>query len=230
MYQSLNVTVTSNSITNNIIVDTATGEKVTQPINTNGNIGLYFYTGIGVKIKKIDTRLNIQPNLNYTKFANVLNNRTSYSKTLTSGVSINASKSKDKKYDVSLSNNFTYSDNKTTENSNNNHYYTNTISAEATIYLHKVWSMNSDYQYFFREKTVQFSSSLNNSLWNAKLQRTFKKNEFTAYLKVRDILNQNIGIDRNFYGNTFTEVRNDRLKRYFLLGFTWDFKNKAKTK
>ena len=64
-------------------------------------------------------------------------------------------------------------------------------------------------------------------MWNAKLQRTFKKNEFTAYLQVRDILNQNIGIERNFDGVIYREERNDRLKRYWMLGFRWDFKNKA---
>jgi hypothetical protein len=94
-----------------------------------------------------------------------------------------------------------------------------------------VWSIISDYQFYSRQKTVQFNNNLDNHLWNARLQRTFKNNEFTAYFLVRDILNENIGIERNFFSNTFTEVRNDRLQRYFLLGFTWDFKNKgAKTK
>ena len=106
-------------------------------------------------------------------------------------------------------------------------FSTNTLSADATVYYKKVWSINTDYNYYYREKTSALQKSLNNNLWNAKLQRTFKDNEFTAYFIVRDILNQNIGITRNFSGNTFTEERNDRLKRYFMLGFTWDFKNKA---
>jgi hypothetical protein len=59
------------------------------------------------------------------------------------------------------------------------------------------------------------------------VQRTFRDNEFTVYFTVKDILNQNTGIERSFYSNTLTEVRNERLKRYWLLGFTWDFKNKA---
>jgi hypothetical protein len=46
---------------------------------------------------------------------------------------------------------------------------------------------------------------------------------------VREILNKNIGIDRNFYSNTYTETINDRLKRYFMIGFEWDIKNKAAT-
>ena len=110
---------------------------------------------------------------------------------------------------------------------NVSYFSTNTFSAEATIYYKKVWSVNSDYDFYYRQKTSEFSQDLNNHLWNAKLQRTFKKNEFTAYLQVRDLLNQNIGVDRSFNGVTYREERNDRLKRYWMLGFTWDFKNKA---
>ena len=80
------------------------------------------------------------------------------------------------------------------------------------------------------KKLCNSIDNLNNHIWNARLQRTFKNNEFTAYFTVSDILNQNIGIDRNFYGNTYSEVTNDRLKRYFMIGFTWDFKNKAVAK
>ncbi|MBK7435120.1 MAG: hypothetical protein IPI66_15430 [Chitinophagaceae bacterium] len=55
------------------------------------------------------------------------------------------------------------------------------------------------------------------------MEKTFKKDEFTAYLSVRDILNQNVGISRNFDSNTYNEVRNDRLKRYWMVGFTLEF-------
>ena len=150
-----------------------------------------------------------------------------YSKMFIPSFDINVSKSKDKKYDFSLNNRLSYNYNKNSNSTANNNYYTNRLGFYSTVYYKKVWSVGSDYEFTARQKTAQVSSNTNTSLWNAKLQRTFKNNEFTAYFKVRDILNRNIGIDRSFYGNTFTEVRNDRLKRYFLLGFAWDFKNKA---
>jgi hypothetical protein len=81
-----------------------------------------------------------------------------------------------------------------------------------------------------RQNLNNQNGNLNNQLLNIQIQKTFKNNEFTFYAKVRDLLNQNIGIDRNYYGNTFTEERNQRLRRYFLLGFTWDFKNKGTQK
>lgn len=226
-YQSLNLRFTSNSITNNRIINPDSAKTITQPINTNGNMSLNMWTGVGFKIKKIDTRFNLNPNISYNKYADVINSKTSYSKTLSTGISVWISKSKEKKYDFSLGDDFQYNRNKTSQNTTKITYNTNTVYVEATVYMKKVWSINTEYQYYTRQKTFAGDNNLNNQLWNARLQRTFRNNEFTVYVKVRDILNQNIGIDRNFYSNTYKEETNDRLKRYFLVGFTWDFKNKS---
>lgn len=230
MYQSFNVSQTSNAITNNRIIDYDSAKTTTQPINTNGNLSIQLWAGVGFKIKKIDTRFNINPNLSYSKFADVINNKKSYANNLSAGLNFYISKSKEKKYDISLSNDFSYNSNKTSQSTSKINYFTNSVSADVTIYIHKVWSISTDFQFSARQKTEQFSNNLNNSLWNAKLQKTFKNNEFTAFIRIRDILNQNIGIERSFNGNSLSEERNDRLKRYWMIGFAWDFKNKgAKT-
>ena len=226
-YQSLNLRTISNSITNNRTINLDSGKTTTQPINTNGNISLNFYGGIGIKLKKLDLRVGLNPNISYSKFADVINSKTSFSQTLNSGLSVFLSKSKDKKYDISLSENFNHNRNTTSQNNTIKKFYTNNVRLDGTVYYKKVWSISTDYNFFSRQKTVDFQNNLTNQIWNARMQRTFKKDEFTAYLLVRDILNQNIGIERNFYGNTLSEERNDRLKRYWMIGFTWNFKNKA---
>jgi hypothetical protein len=225
MYQSLNIRLTSNSITTNRIIDTVQGKTISQPINTNGNVSISFWSGTGFKIKKINTRFNIAPNLSYNKFADVINGRTSFSETTNAGLSLDVNKSKDKKYDFSLGNNLTYNINKNSQRNMKTSFISTNVRFDGTIYIKKVWSINSDFQYYYRQKATEYDQSIDNKLWNAKLQRTFKKNEFTAYFMVRDLLNENIGIDRIISGNTIVEERNDRLKRYWLLGFTWDFKN-----
>ena len=229
-YASVNATLTSNSITDNITINYLTGEKITRPVNTNGNLSVNIYAGGGGKIKKIGSRLWVGPNFSYIRFNNFLNGQKIVANNTRTGFNFNLQKSKDKKYDLTLGDELNYNINKTSQNDIKDHYMTNTVSLDATIYIKKVWSIGSDYQYNYRQKTAQLGYALNNSLWNAKAQRTFKNNEFTLYVKVRDILNQNRGIDRNFDGTRFTETRNERLKRYFLVGFAWDFKNKAKTK
>ena len=146
-------------------------------------------------------------------------------------MSVWVSKQKEKKYDVSIGDEFNYNSNTTSQNDTKIHYNTNMLSLNATIYYKKVWSLLTDLQIYSRQKTSQFDNNLNSNQWGARLQKTFKDNEFTAYISVHDILNDNIGVDRSFYSNTYTQVTNDRLKRYFLIGFEWDFKNKAaKTK
>jgi hypothetical protein len=229
-YQSFYVRMVDNSITNSRIINIDSGKTITQPINTNGNISMNLYGGFGVKLKKLDLRLNVSPSLSYNKYADIINNKKSFSETIAPGGSIGLSKSKEKKYDIYLQNYFTYNSNTTSQNNTKIHYISNTLSVNATIYVKKVWSLINEYEFNSRQKTFATDNNLNTHILNARLQKTFNNNEFTAYFTVRDILNQNIGISRNFSGNTYTEVRNDRLKRYFMVGFTWDFKNKAPKK
>ena len=228
MYQSFNIRLTENSITNNRIINVDSGKTVTQPINTSGNISMNLYSGFGGKIKKLDMRYNVGPSFQYNKYADVINSKKSFSTTIGPGVNLWLNKSKEKKYDVGIQNQFSYNENTTTQNDTKIHYISNQLSFYGTIYIKKVWSITTDYNYYYRQKTLQFNDKIDNHILNERLQRTFKNDEFTVYFIIRDILNQNIGIERNFYGNTYSEVINDRLKRYFMVGFTWNFKNKSK--
>lgn len=226
LYQSLNIRLTNNSITNNRIIDLDSGKTTIQPINTNGNLSVSFYAGGGFKVKKYNVRVGFNPFISYNRYAEFINSIKSFSNTVNTGITVYLNKSADKKYDLSLSNNFSYNRNKLTQQTTILNYTTNTLSFEGTVYYKKVWSINTEYDFYARGKTQQFDKGLNSNLWNAKLQRTFAKDEFTAYVKVRDILKDDKGIDRSIYGNTLTEIRNDRLQRYWLVGFIWNFKNK----
>jgi hypothetical protein len=227
-YQTIMLSVENNSIANNKVTNSR-GFTKTQPINTNGNVNLNFYTGTGFKKKKIDTRFSFNFNLGFNRYVDFVNNEKNISDNINTGLNINVNKSKDKKYDFSLYFGPNYNLQKTTQNSTKNKYLSTNFGINSTIYYKKVWSINVDYNLDSRQKTAQ-APSLTYNIINAKLQRTFKKDEYTIYFSARDLLNQNIGLDRNFYGNTFTEIRNTRLQRYFMLGFAWNFKNKATTK
>jgi hypothetical protein len=227
IYQSLRFTQTSNAITNSRNINASTGKTISQPVNTDGNFNFNFYSGMGFKLKKLDLRVGFNPNAGYNHSTEIINGQNNTSKNLNAGLSFSLSKSKDKKYDISLNNNFAYNSNVTQQYNTKIHYNTNELNVDATVYLKKVWSLQSNFNYYVRQKTAQFQDNLSNQLWNAKAQRTFKNNEFTVYFSIKDILNQNTNVERSFYSNTLSEVRNERLRQYWLLGFTWDFKNKA---
>ena len=225
MYQSVGFNLERNAITYERTIETS-GKTTSRPINTNGNFSGNLYGGGGFKIKKNDTRVNLNQNFSYRRTNDFLNSAKNLSNIVSSGTSLSISKMKEKKYDVSISNRIDYNIQKTSQINSTNSFRTYTLGLDGTFYYKKVWSLISSYELYARQKTAQVSA-ISNNLWNAKLQRTLKKDEFTVYASVNDILNQNIGVDRSYYGTTFTETRSERLQRYFLVGFTWNFKNQA---
>jgi len=228
-YQGISFRTTTNLISYNKDIDPESAKTISTPINTNGNFSGNFYFGYGFKIKKIGLNVNLNPSVNYNKSVLSINNKINNSKTLNSGFSIYLYKSKEKKYDFNLSNNFSNNRNSTSQNDEIKSFNTNNLRLDLGVYFREKWKLSTDYNLYSRQKTIDFQTNLTNQLWNARLQRTFKNDEFTAYIMVRDILNQNIGIKRYVYENIIGEERNDRLKRYAMIGFTWNFKNKGET-
>ena len=225
-FESLNLSLTENDIINSRTINYSNGKTITQPVNTNGNMYLSFWTGTGFKLKKAKIRIGIFPHGSFSRTAGILNGAKTFSKDLNLGGSASVSKSKDKKYDLSLESDFGYTSDKASQSNTSIHYNANTLRADATVYYQKVWSLNGHYELYTRQKTAQ-SPAFNNGLLNARLQRTFSKDEYTVYFTVHDLLNQNNSVERNFFNSVYTETRNERLKRYFMVGFAWNFKNKA---
>ncbi|MBC7889791.1 MAG: outer membrane beta-barrel protein [Ferruginibacter sp.] len=224
-YQSLNLNITDNAITNSVVIE-PTGKRITKPVNMDGNISGGGYLGAGKKLKKLDLNMNLNVQFNYGKFKELVNNKINSNENSNASIGLGLNKSKAKLYDFGIQNDFGYNVNKSTANNKTIKYNTNSVNLNATWYIKKVWKINSDIEFNSRQKTDDFPANVNNKLWNAQLEKTFHKDEFTLFFTIKDILNQNIGIDRNIYGNTLTEIRNDRLRRYWMLGFRWDFKNK----
>ena len=229
-YQSISLSFTENAIANNRVTNIATNQTKIQPVNTNGNINMNGWAGFGTKIKKINTRIGANINAGFNRFVDLINSNKVSTKNTNAGLSLNAQKSKDKKYDASMSVGSNYNIQQTSQSNFKNQFFTNEINLDGTIYLKKVWSFNSSYSFNGRQKTAQ-SPANNINMLNARIQRTFKKDEYTVYFSIRDILNQNNGFNRTFGENaSFTETDNITLRRYWMVGFTWNFKNKAAAK
>lgn len=225
-FQSFNLNLTENAITYNRIIDASTGATVSKPINTNGNTSATLWTGMGFKLKKLKTDMEVNANANYSRFSDVINNLNSFSNTTSGGMGLTLRKSKTDKYDFSFNNNFNISYNNNSQTKSTNTFRSNDANLNAKVYIKKVWSVSTDYLLTLRQKLEGQTDNLNVNIWNAQLERTFRNNEFTIFIRARDILNQNTGINRYYFGNNFTEETNQRLKRYFMVGFSWDFKNK----
>jgi Outer membrane protein beta-barrel family/Carboxypeptidase regulatory-like domain len=228
-YQGINFSNTLNAITNNTTIDNS-GKTISQPINTNGNFNAGGWMGGGLKLKKLNLDLNLNTNFNVSRFSDIVNNVKNNNNNLSASLGVGLYKSKEKKYDFSINNDFGFNQNKSTISNKTITYNTNSLTLNAKVYYKKVWKLSTNFENNYRQKTSDFDKNVNNNLWSANIERTLHKDEFTIYFVVNDILNQNIGIDRTIYGNTLTETRNNRLQRYWMLGFKWDFKNKTAKK
>ena len=229
-YQSMYISFTNNSIINNRIIDLNSGKTISRPENVNGFYYISFNSNFSFKLKKADMSLGFGPGIGISKSPALINNEKNFSKSITPRLDVQLTKSKEKKYIIVLQNNVGYSLNSTVTSSQNKiktDFITNRLNGEVTLYMQKVWQFVTSLENRYQGKTIESNNSLQTNILNARLQRTFKNDEFTIYISGNDILNQNQGISRSFYGGNYSEVINDRLKRYFLLGFRWDFKNKS---
>lgn len=228
-FKVVNVEFTNNAITNSVIIDPTSGRTISKPVNTNGNYNANGWIGAGKKLRKLALNTSVNVGFNYNRSITLINNVENINNTLNTTLGIGLQKSKDKKYDLGLRNDLGFNVTKATITTRNTvQYFTNSIIFDGGVYYKKVWHLTTDVSYNYRQKTQDFNQNVNNTLWNAQLDRTFKKDEFTAFFAMRDILRQNIGVDRSLNANGFSEIRNQRLQQYWLVGLRWDFKNKAK--
>lgn len=92
----------------------------------------------------------------------------------------------------------------------------------------KKWRIQTDLNLDYQQKAPPFNADFKRLYWNASTAYDLnKRRTWSATFSIKDILNQNNGYNRSFYGNTISEVNNLTIRRNWLAGFVWKF-NKSK--
>ncbi|MBX3242428.1 MAG: TonB-dependent receptor [Chitinophagaceae bacterium] len=91
------------------------------------------------------------------------------------------------------------------------------------------FEVNTDASFNFRQKTAVFNQNRNAIIWNASLGKRLLKETCLLKLGVNDILNQNIGFNRNIQSNFISENAYLTLRRFWMVSFTWNFTKSAAT-
>jgi hypothetical protein len=219
-------TFTSNQIVNSTITDGA-GKSTTQYVNLKDKMTdrFYMYGSAGRKtgLWDIYAGLNINANANtsYSYNNNVLNR--GYNASYSGGVSI--SKYIKDKFDFSVNAGPSYNISKSTlqtgGNNNGRGFYTR---GNVSVYLPAKFKISSDVNYTYTAPTATFNSDLKRTLLNANISKSFfKANSVKLMISGNDLLNQNVGFERNTYGNMVTQNTYTTIQRYFMFTVTWDF-------
>ncbi|MES2416756.1 MAG: TonB-dependent receptor [Bacteroidota bacterium] len=220
----------TNAIVSNRSTD-STGVNVFQYVNLNGRTQKNWdvYTEVYGHATKLDFVLSISFTARGNTYFNFVNDQLNKVISVDYTPRLEISKNKaDYNYRLTIGPNYQVNTSSLQQVDNNSKGFFSTLN-----YYTKLpgnFYMGSDLNYKFTGKNKVFDRNFQQLLINTYVGKSFLKNEsLKLTLKANDLLNQNTGYYRTGTSDTFTEVRNSTIKRYFMFSATWDFKKFGKS-
>ncbi|MBB5637557.1 hypothetical protein HDE68_003472 [Pedobacter cryoconitis] len=217
---------TSNAIINSVDTDPA-GKSTYKSTNLSDKqtSNYYLYAGISQKLKFRDLYTGMNLNSNGNTYYSYINGSLNKTQSNSYSAQLSISKYQEKKFEGRLSFGPTYTTSQSSlQKSTNDNGWGLNGESYFTVYLPGKFEIGSDASYEYRGKTKSFSSDFNLLLLNARISRKFLKSENLKFsLSANDLLNQNVGFNRNANGNMLTQTSYTTIKRYFMASIVWDF-------
>jgi hypothetical protein len=221
VFAFFNLARTDNKIVND---DTllGSGVKKTRPVNVNGVYNLDGNINVGLPARFVKGSVRIGSSLSYYKGRQFINGEANTINTFSAGPTLGLDMSPTDKVDLSVSAGLNY--NKTKYSLSpffNTVYFSQLYEMEFDWDLPKGVHFGTDFTYTINnQRAAGFNAEV--PLWGASISKQFlryKRGELK--LRVNDILNRNIGINRTSNQNYIEDSRVNTLRRYALLSFTY---------
>jgi len=192
--------------------------------------GVYNMTGdisLGLPARFIKGTVRIGTDLGFNKSQQFINGKQNTINTLSAGPRLNLDMSPNDKLDLSFGAGLNYNNAKySLQPAFNTIYFSQLYEASLDWQLPKGLNAGSDFSYSVNN---QLASGFNAKvpIWNAYISKQILRlNRGELKLRINDILNRNIGINRTTNQNYIEDSRVNTLRRYALLSFTYSL-NKA---
>jgi len=221
LFVFLSYTATQNAVVNSDKIN-ASGARTSMPVNANGVYNVNANIDRGFRIKKLNTRLELGLNAGYNHSVNFINDEKNNTGVFSVMPRINASYSYKEILDISAGARISYNNARySLQSSLNNIYWRQVYEMDATVNLPAGFTINNEFSYsVFTGRSNGYNTRV--PLWNASVSKQVLKNKKGEIkLSAFDLLNQNIGVDRNGNSNYVEDVQYKTLQRYFTLGFTY---------
>jgi hypothetical protein len=221
VFAFFNLNRTDNKIVNS---DTlySSGIKVTRPVNVDGVYNLNGDINFGLPVRLLKGTLRIGSSINYDKGTQFMNSIANTIKTFGAGPTLGLDMSPTDKIDLSLTAGVNYNNTKySLEPSLNTNYLSQLYEADLNWQFARGFYFSTDFSYSINN---QLSPGFNARvpLWGASLSKLmFKYNRGEIKLRVNDILNQNIGLNRTTNQNYIEDSKVNTLRRYGIVTFTY---------
>ncbi len=225
IFGGLGYSFTSNAISSSLTLNDTTGKQTTQSVNVSGNHNWNGWLGYGFKVKGPDFNVNINGNFNQSNNVTIVNNFTNLTKSANYTGGLGFWKSKEKKYELNLNANITYTTSKSSDDPTVlTKYFTYQIQPGADIFLPWHVQIHGDADLNIRPKSMAFPTNNNVFLVNGWIGKKLLKNDqLMLKAAVNDLLNQNNGFNRNVSSSFITQTNYTTIKRYFMFSIVWNF-------
>jgi len=201
---------------NNLGVDSV------MPVNVNGVFNMNGNMSYGFPVHFLKGSLDISADISRYHGRQFVNGESNAINTTTLGPGVRLDISPTDKLNLSFSTGITFSNTKySLPSARNAKYITQEYSTEAGWQLPKGFFFATDFDYRINN---QYENGFNTKvpLWNAAISKQMLRfNRGELKFSANDILNRNIGINRNTNQNYIEDTRVNSLCRFFLLSFTY---------
>jgi hypothetical protein len=215
---------TSDSVLTNGIT-LASGSQISKPVNLDDYYNLRSFCNYSFPLGVFKSSLNLNGNLNYSNTPSIVNNIKSSSKTTGAGLGFSISSNISEKYDFLLSSNGSFSNVKSsleTNPENNSFNLASRLRIQVNPWKGLILQTEFNHQY---NSGLSESYNQNYTLWNAAVGYKFLKNKVAEIrLSAFDILNQNTSISRNTTDIYYEDIQTNTIEQYFMLTFTYNLK------
>ena len=201
------------------------GRRINQTINVNGNYRMGGYMGYNKSFKKSGINFDVYLNPTISRQVSIVNSQLNNTNSQNWSVGVNGYKSFKEKVDVSLRQSASYNVSKSSIRPDlDTRFWTTNSEFEMEIQLPLSFTLGNEVNYNWRQQTEVFANNNNAFLWNINLEKKVsKKQDMRVGIHINDILNQNIGFNRDIGSNFISERTYDVIRRYWLLTFNWNF-------
>ncbi|SJZ59932.1 outer membrane beta-barrel protein [Sediminibacterium ginsengisoli] len=201
------------------------GGQLTKPVNLGGTYNINGFVNYGFPIKSPKSNLNLRAVAALSQSQGLVDNRSNYTRNTSLGGEVAWTTNLKDNFDM----NFTYAPSfnmarYTLNPKQNTNYASHLISTDATYYTHSGWVLATDFDYTINTGRGE-GYDLNIFLWNASLSKQILKNKAGEIkFSVFDLLKQNKSITTTASANSFSNVQNKVLSRYFMVTFTYNLR------
>lgn len=220
-------TATQNAIVNSDVI--SNGSRVSTPVNASGVYNINGNIDRGFRWKALNTRVGLGLFANYNHAVNFINGEKNNTGNFSIAPRLTANYTYKELLDINLEARISYNDaDYSLQPVLNNKYWRQVYDLDITVTLARGLTISTDATYTaYTGRSTGYNTNV--ALWNAAISKqVFKNKKGEIKLSAFDLLQENIGIDRNGNANYIEDVQYKILQRYFTAGFNYNLQRPTK--